>query len=95
MIVHNLLLKLQDRNNESCVKAKDLLLTLKGNVEMIRDLNVALDIRRADSSYDVALIAKFDTKADFQSYLVHPFHVEIGNQLKNNIAAAASVCFEE
>jgi Zn-finger domain-containing protein len=95
MIVHNLLLKLKDRNNESCVKAKDLLLTLKGNVEMIRDLNVALDIRRADSSYDVALIAKFDTKADFQSYLVHPFHVEVGNQLKNTIAAAASVCFEE
>ena len=95
MIVHNLLLKLQDRNSESRIKAKDLLLTLKGNVEMIRDLNVALDIRRADSSYDVALIAKFDTKADFQSYLVHPFHIEVGNQLKNNIAAAASVCFEE
>jgi Stress responsive A/B Barrel Domain len=95
MIVHNLLLKLQDRSSESCVKAKNLLVTLKGNVEMVRDLNVALDIRRADSSYDVALIAKFDTKADFQSYLVHPFHVEVGNQLKNNIAAAASVCFEE
>ncbi|MGA2917051.1 Dabb family protein [Methanoregula sp.] len=95
MIVHNLLLKLQDRSSESSAKAKDLLLTLNGNVEVIRKLKVGVDIRRAESSYDVALIAKFDTKADYQSYLVHPFHVKVGNQLKSNIAAAASVCFEE
>jgi Stress responsive A/B Barrel Domain len=95
MIVHNLLLKLQDGSSESCAKAKDLLLTLNGNVEVIRDLKVAVDIRRAVSSYDVALTATFDTKADYQSYLVHPFHIEVGNQLKSNIAAAASVCFEE
>jgi len=95
MIVHNLLLKLQDRSSESTAKAKDLLLTLNGNVEVIRDLKVGVDIRRAESSYDVALIAKFDTKADYQSYLVHQYHVEVGNQLKSNIAAAASVCFEE
>jgi Stress responsive A/B Barrel Domain len=95
MIVHNLLIKLHDRSGESCAKARDLLLTLKGNVEVIRDLEVGVDIRRAESSYDVALIAKFATKEDYQAYLVHPFHVEVGNQLKSTIAAAASVCFEE
>ena len=95
MIVHNLLLKLQNSSNESMVRAKYLLLTMQGNIEFIRDLNVALDIRRAVSSYDISLIAKFDTKEDYQSYLVHPFHLEVGNQLKGNIATAASVCFEE
>jgi hypothetical protein len=95
MIVHNLLLKLQDRSSESSAKVKDLLLTLNGNVEVIRTLKVGVDIRRAESSYDVALIAAFDTKADYEAYLVHPFHVEVGNKLKSTIAAAASVCFEE
>jgi hypothetical protein len=95
MIVHNLLLKLHDRSGNNCAQVKDLLLTLNGNVDVIRTLKVGVDIRRAESSYDVALIAKFDTKADYESYLVHPFHVEVGNKLKSSIAAAASVCFEE
>lgn len=95
MIVHNLLLKLKDRSSESIDNAKNLLSTLDGNVEVIRDLKVAVDIRRAESSYDLALIARFATKEDFQSYLVHPFHVQVGTQLKDNIASAASVCFED
>lgn len=95
MIVHNLLLKLQNRSSESIASARELLLTMNGNVKVIRDLTVAADIRRADSSYDLALIARFNTKEDYQSYLAHPYHVQVGNQLKDNIAAAASVCFEE
>ena len=95
MIVHNLLLKLNNRSSESITNARELLLTMNGNVEIIRNLTVAEDIRREDSSYDLALIARFDTKEDYETYLVHPYHVQVGNQLKDNIAAAASVCFEE
>ena len=95
MIVHNLLLQRKDRSSENIDMAKNLLSALNGNVEVIRDLKVAADIRRAESSYDLALIARFATKEDFQSYLVHPFHVQVGTQLKDHIASAASVCFEE
>jgi len=95
MTVHNLLLKLQDRSSENIAKTRELLLSMQGKIENIRDLKVAVDIRRAESSYDIALIAKFDTIADFQAYLPHPVHVEIGNRLKNEFAAAAAVCYEE
>lgn len=95
MIVHNLLLKLNDRSSKNIEKVRELLLSMQDKIEVIRDLKVFLGVRRAESSYDIALIAKFDTMADFQAYLTHPEHVEIGNQLKSELAAAASVCYED
>lgn len=95
MVVHNLLLKLRDGSSENIAKTRQLLLSMGGEIEIIRDLKVAVDVRRAESSYDIALIAKFDTMADFQAYLPHPVHVEIGNQLQSELAAAAAVCYEE
>jgi len=95
MIVHNLLLKLKDNTNENIAQTRELLLSMQGKIEIIRDLKVSADIRRVESSYDLALIAKFDTMADFQSYLPHPVHVEIGSKLSCELAAAAAVCYEE
>ena len=95
MIVHNLLLKLHNSSSENIAKTRELLLSLKEKIEIIRDLKVVVDIRRAETSYDLALVAKFDTMADFQAYLPHPEHVEIANQLKSELASAAAVCYEE
>jgi len=95
MIVHNLLVKLQDRSSENIAKTRELLLSMQGKIEVVRDLKAEVDIRRAESSYDIALIAKFNTKADFDAYLPHPVHVEVATQLKMLIAAVANVVYEE
>lgn len=95
MITYNLLLKLQDGSKENIDLARALLISMRGKIEYIRDLEVKLDIRRAETSYDLALIAKFDTLADYEAYLPHPAHVEVGNQLKGMLKAAAAVCYEE
>jgi len=95
MITYNLLIKLQDSSKENVAKAKTVLLDMKGKIEYIRDLEVKVDIRRAETSYDIALIAKFETMADYEAYLPHPVHMEVGNQLKNMLKAAAAVCYEE
>jgi len=95
MIVHNLLIKLKDSSNENIARMRESLLSMQEKIEDIVDLKVMVDIRRAESSYDIALIAKFDTMADFQAYLIHPVHVKIGNQLKSELTAAASVCYED
>jgi len=95
VIVHNLLLKLRDGSEDNVAKTRELLLGMKDKIPYIRELKVAADIRRAESSYDLALIAKFANMEDFQAYLPHPAHVEIGNRLKSVLAAAAAVCFEE
>ncbi|HMM20442.1 MAG TPA: Dabb family protein [Selenomonadales bacterium] len=95
MINHNLLLKLQDRSSENVADTRDLLMSMREKIEVIRDLKVKEDIRHAESSWDIALIARFDTMADFQAYLPHPAHVAVAGQLKNRVAAMAAVCFED
>ncbi len=95
MITYNLLIKLQDSSKENVDKARTVLLSMQGKIEYIRDLQVKVDIRRAETSYDIALIAKFDTMADYEAYLPHPVHMEVGNQLKNMLKAAAAVCYDD
>lgn len=95
MIVHNLLIKLHDKSNENIANVRELLLSMQKKIDLISDLNVAVDICRAESSYDIALIAKFNTLEDFNAYLTYPKHIEIGTQIKAKIAATASVCYEE
>jgi hypothetical protein len=95
MITYNLLIKLQEGSKENVDKARTVLLGMQEKIEYIRDLKVEVDIRRAETSYDIALIAKFDTMADYEAYLPHPVHMEVGNQLKNMLKAAAAVCYED
>ena len=95
MIIHNQLLKLNDNSSENIARTKELLLGMQGKIDTIRDLKVAPDIRRAETSYDLVLIAKFDSFADFQAYLPHPVHVEVATQLKSLLASAAAVCYED
>jgi hypothetical protein len=46
MITNNLLLKLKERNSENVAKARDMLLSMQGKIEILRDLKVELGIRR-------------------------------------------------
>jgi hypothetical protein len=95
MIVHSLFLKLKDRSSENIAKTRKVLLSMRGKIEQIRDLRVETDIHHGPSSYDLALFAKFDTMEDFNAYLPHPVHVEIGKQIQAVLAEAAAVCYEE
>jgi hypothetical protein len=95
MIVHSLFLKLKDRSSENIGKTRQILLNMRGKIEQMRDLKVEPDILHGPSSYDLALFARFDTMADFNAYLPHPVHVEVGRQIQDSLAEAAAVCFEE
>lgn len=95
MIVHSLFLKLKDRSKENIARTRDVLLSMRGKIEQIRDLKVETDILHGPSSYDLALFAKFDTMADLQAYVPHPVHVEVGKQLQEVLETAAAVCYEE
>jgi hypothetical protein len=59
MIVNNLLLKLKERDNEDIAKARDVLLSMKGKIEVLSDVQVEVDMRHGSSSYDIMLITKF------------------------------------
>jgi hypothetical protein len=95
MIVHSLFLKLKDRSAENIARTKKVLLSMQGKIEQIRSLRVETDIHHGPSSYDLALFVKFDTMADFEAYLPHPVHVEVGKRIQEVLDTAAAVCYQE
>jgi hypothetical protein len=94
MITNNLLLKLKERNSENIAKTRDVLLSMQGKIEFLRDLKVELDIRHGESSYDIMLIAQFASMEDFDAYLVHPAHVKVAKYIASVLESAAAVCYE-
>jgi hypothetical protein len=94
MITNNLLLKLKERNNENITKARDVLLSMQGKIEPLRDLKVEVNIRHTASSYDIVLIAQFASMEDFDAYLVHPLHIEVSKYIASVLEIGASVCYE-
>lgn len=94
MIVNNLLIKLKERDNENIAKARDVLLSMKGKIEVLRDVQVEVDIRHGLSSYDIMLITKFETMKDLDSYLIHPMHVEVSRYISTVLESGASLCYE-
>lgn len=76
MITHIVLFKLKDGSAESVEKAKGLLLSMEGKVEMLRHLEVGVDLIRSERSADIALVTRFDSLEDLQAYQVHPYHAQ-------------------
>lgn len=95
MITNTLLIKLKERNQESIEKAKAVLLSMEGKIEVLRGMQVKEDIRRGESSYDILLITHFSTMEDMESYLLNPFHIEVSKYIAGVLESGASVCFEK
>jgi hypothetical protein len=94
MITNNLLLKLKDRNSENIAKTRDVLLSMQGKIETLRDLKVEVNTRYTELSYDIILIATFASMEDLNAYLVHPVHVEVSKYIAGVLETGAAVCYE-
>ena len=74
MITHIVLFKLADPTPDNIARTKDKLLSMDGNIDLLRHLEVGVDVIRSERSYDIALTTRFDSLEDLQAYQVHPYH---------------------
>ncbi len=77
MVKHIVLFKLKDNSPENCLKAKEILLSMEGNVPQLRSIEVGVDYLHSDRSYDLALIVTVDSKAALESYQQDPYHCSV------------------
>jgi hypothetical protein len=95
MITHIVLFKLKDKTAESINRAKDKLLSMNGRVEMLRHIEVGLDVVHSARSFDIALFTKFDSLEDLQAYQVHPYHGgDVAPYMREASEAVAVVDYE-
>lgn len=95
MITHIVLFKLADPTPEKIAAVRDRLLSMEGNIDLLRHLEAGTDVIRSERSYDVALLTRFDSLADLQAYQIHPYHAgEVVPFMKANCSSIVAVDYE-
>ena len=75
MIKHVVCFKLNE--GESPEKAKEVLLSMQGNVPMLKGIGVGVDKLHSARSYDVILSVILDDMDALNDYQVDKYHVEV------------------
>ena len=94
MITNTQMLKLKDRSGENVARARDVLLSMQGKIEFLRDLKVEMNIRQGASSYDLLMSAQYNSLEDLEAYIFHPVHVEVAKYIAGVLETSAVVCYE-
>lgn len=74
MIKHIVCFKLKDNSKESCEKTRDILLSMEGNVPMLRGIEVGVDFLHSERSYDIILQVLLDSPEALEEYQNDPYH---------------------
>ncbi len=77
MIKHIVCFKLKDNSLAECEKARDVLMSMKGNVPQLRDIAVGIDFLHSERSYDLILEVVLDDEAALESYQNDPYHCSV------------------
>ncbi|HIJ87572.1 MAG TPA: Dabb family protein [Desulfuromonadales bacterium] len=95
MITHIVLFKLAEPTMEHIEATKNKLLSMDGKIDLLRHLEVGVDVVRSERSYDIALTTRFDSLQDLQAYQVHPYHAgEVVPHMKAFCSAIVAVDYE-
>jgi hypothetical protein len=77
MVKHVLFVKLKENTPENCQKLKELFLSMKDEIDFIRDIAVGIDYLHSERSYDVVLELVVDSPEALEAYQVHPYHANV------------------
>ena len=94
MIRHIVFFKLKDNSKDNKQRIKNIILPLKEKIDVIKYYQVGINFCKEERAYDLALVSDFDSIDDLKSYAVHPAHLKVISQLKNEGVATKVVDFE-
>ena len=77
MIKHIVCFKLSDSSEASKIKAKEVLMSMVGNVPTIRSIEVGTDFLCSPRSYDIILQVELDDRAALDEYQADKYHCDV------------------
>ena len=83
MIRHIVFLKLEDNSESAKQEIKKMILALKNDILVLKNMEVGLNFSPEERAYDIVLIADFDCKEDLKTYATHPVHLKLISYLKS------------
>lgn len=77
LIKHIVCFRLRDNSRESCEKARDILMSMKGNVPSLLEIEVGIDFLHSSRSYDVILQVLLQSREDLEIYQNDSYHCSV------------------
>ena len=66
--------KLKDNLPRECEKAREVLLSMRGNVPQLKDIVVGVDFLHSPRSYDIHLEVLLEDQEALEAYQQDPYH---------------------
>lgn len=75
MIRHIYLFKFKEK--DKIEEAANMILTLKDHIPYMQDIEVGIDFKGAENSYELCELCTFKTKEDFLRFGSDPYHAKV------------------
>lgn len=94
MIRHIVMWKFKEGEEENMMRFRERLLALGKELPEVHSMEVGINIRPSERSYDAVLVSEFASMEDLASYQQNPRHLEISAFCKSIRTASAAVDYE-
>ena len=92
---HIVMWKIKDENKaENSAKIKEWLEGLKDKIDVIKSIEVGINVEKSDSSYDLVLVSEFNSQKELDEYQVNPLHKEAAAFIKGVATSRIVVDYE-
>lgn len=92
MLTHVVLFKFESMQDAH--EAVERLLSMRGRVPLLLEVEAGVDVTRSTRSFEVALVTRHNTRADLETYQIDPVHQEVAQFIRSRSSGAAAVDFE-
>lgn len=94
MVKHIVMFKLAEKNPTNMEKAVNALRNMEGKIESLRFLEVGIDFKESERSFDIVLTTAFDDKEGLQTYAVHKIHQPVIQTMRELCSNSIVVDYE-
>ena len=91
MVKHVVMYKLKEATEQNAIALQQKFLSMKGKIDVLKDIQSGLDVLRSDRSFDVVLICQFDTMEDMETYRTNEVHLPVMAYVKSVVQESKSV----
>ena len=93
MVKHVVMYKLKEPTEQNAIALQQKFLSMKGKIDVLKDIQSGVDVLRSDRSFDVVLICQFDSLEDMEVYKTHEVHLPVMAYVKSVVECSKSVDF--
>lgn len=89
MVKHIVCFKLANPTEELLKETKDILLSMDGNVPLVKEIEVGVDFLKSERSYDIILQVLLEDEAALDAYQKDAYHCDVVKKHMHAVAESS------